>query len=97
MLGQSAFWVTPEPPQFVTNRTSYRWNEDGRMTATPWEVLQPHRLYEWEVAYAVAVDNLERPTAVSVAINRFGLTPIGIPSPPYEIEATDNFSFTTGR
>jgi hypothetical protein len=97
VLGEDSFWITPEPPEFVLNRTSYRWNEDGQMTGTPWEVLQPNRLYEWEVAYAVAVDDLENPTAVSVAINRFGLEPEGIPIQAIRLEATDNFSFTTGE
>jgi len=97
VLGEEAFWITPEPPDFLINRTSYRWNEDGRMTGTPWEMLQPHRIYEWEVAYAVAVDDLENPTAVSVAINRFGLEHEKIPIRPISIEATDNFSFTTGE
>jgi hypothetical protein len=96
VLGEEAFWITPEPPDFVINRTSYRWNEDGRMKGTPWEMLQPHRIYEWQVAYAVAVDDLENPTAVSVAINRFGLEHEKIPIRPISIEATDNFSFTTG-
>jgi len=96
VLGESSFWITPEPPDFLINRTSYRWNEDGRMTGTPWETLQPQRLYEWEVAYAVAVDDLEKPTAVSVAINRFGLEDEKIPIRAISIEATDNFSFTTG-
>jgi hypothetical protein len=97
VLGEASFWVTPEPPDFLINRTSYRWNEDARMTGTPWETLQPHRLYEWQVAYAVAIDNLERPTAVSVAINRLGLLNEKVPILPIAIEATENFSFTTGE
>jgi len=97
VLGEEAFWVTPEPPEFLINRTWYRWNEDGRLTGTPWEVLQPQRLYEWEVAYAVAVDDLENPTAVSEAINRFGLEPETLPIRAIQIEATDNYSFTTGE
>ncbi len=97
VLGEDAFWITPDPPEFVLNRTSYRWNRDGQMRGTPWEVLQPNRLYEWEVAYAVAVDDLENPTAVSVAINRFGLEPDQIPIRAIRLEATDNFSFTTGE
>lgn len=97
VLGEASFWITPDPPNFVINRTSYRWNEDGRMNDTPWETLQPQRLYEWEVAYAIAVDDLLNPTAVSVAINRFGLENEKIPINPIEIEATDNFSFTTGE
>ncbi len=95
VLGDAAFWVTPEPPQFLINRTSWRWNEDGRMTATPWETLQPNRIYEWEVAYALSVDDLENPTAVSVAANRLGLENEKIPIRAIGIPATQNFSFTT--
>ena len=97
VLGDYSFWLTPEPPDFLINRTSYRWNEDGRFTGTPWETLQPHRLYEWEVVYAVALDDLENPTAVSVAVNRFGLEDERVPIRGISIEATDNFSFTTGE
>lgn len=96
VLGDSSFWVTPDPPEFLINRTSYRWNEDNQMTGTPWEVLQPQRTYEWEVAYAIAANDLENPTAVSVAINRFGLFNEGVPIEPVGLPATDNFSFTTG-
>ncbi len=97
VLGEEAFWATPEPPDFLVNRTSWRWNEDGRFDGTPWATLQPQRLYEWEVAYAVALDDLENPTAVSVAVNRFGLEPETVPIRGIAIEATDNFSFTTGE
>jgi len=36
-------------------------------------------------------------TAVSVAVNRFGLEPETVPIRGIAIEATDNFSFTTGE
>ena len=97
VLGDFAFWLTPEPPDFLINRTSYRWNEDGRFTGTPWETLQPNRVYEWEVVYAVALDDLENPTAVSVAVNRFGIEDERVPIRAISLEATDNFSFTTGE
>lgn len=97
VLGESAFWVTPEPPEFVINRTSYRWNENGRMKGTPWETLQPQRLYEWEVPYAVAVDSLENPTSVSVAINRFSLEDERLPIDAIFVPASENFTFTTGE
>ncbi len=36
---------------------------------TPFERLQPHRMYQWEVRTAIAYDSYARPTAVSVAVN----------------------------
>ncbi len=95
VLGDVSWWVGPVPPQeFIENDSEIAWNEDGRFDGTPWETLQPYRLYEWEVAYAVALDEAQKPTAVSIAIDRFqwqtGLPTIGV-------SATDHFSFTTGE
>lgn len=96
VLGESSFWITPDPPEF-TNQVSWRWNQDGRYTGTPWEVLQSERLYEWQVAYAAAVDNINDPRAVSIAVNRFGIAHPDIPVVPLGIAATDNFTFMTGN
>jgi hypothetical protein len=93
--GSESWWITPEPPRFLINQTEYKWNEDGRFTGTPWETLQPHRKYEWQVAYAVAMDNQEDPRAISIAIDRFG-APSDWPSFPTGLSARDNFSFSTG-
>lgn len=96
VLGESSFWVTPDPPEF-TNQLSWRWNQDGRYTGTPWAVLQSERLYEWQVAYAAAVDNINNPTAVSIAVNRFGIAHPDIPVVPLGVAATNNFTFMTGN
>jgi hypothetical protein len=96
VTGQSTFWITPDPPSY-TEQLTWRWNSDGRFTGTPWETLQSNRVYEWQVAYAVAVDNLDNPTAVSVAANRFGLSDPNIPVTPFAFDTTDNFSFSTGN
>ncbi|MFB6286131.1 MAG: carboxypeptidase regulatory-like domain-containing protein [Candidatus Bipolaricaulia bacterium] len=91
-------WVTPDKPEeFVINQTSYRWNRNNRHDGTPWERLQPQRHYQWEVPYAVAVDNLENPTAVSVAANSFGLEHDAIPIQEIGLAPTQNFGFTTGE
>lgn len=90
-------WVTPEPSEFVINQTEYRWNAGNRHDGTPWERLQPARHYQWEVPYAVAVDNLENPTAVSVAANSFGIEHDAIPIQEIGLPATQNFGFTTGE
>lgn len=90
-------WVTPEPSEFVINQTQYRWNADNRHDGTPWKRLQPQRHYQWEVPYAVAVDNLESPTAVSVAANSFGIEHGAIPIREIGLPATQNFEFTTGE
>ncbi|MBI1729886.1 carboxypeptidase regulatory-like domain-containing protein [Candidatus Acetothermia bacterium] len=97
LLNSNSTWLTPEPPKFLTNRTDYAWNEDGQYDGTPWETLQPDRIYEWELVYAVAVDDLDHPTAVSVAINTLGLDDKRFPIDPIGIGSTDNFSFTTGE
>lgn len=97
VLGEQFFWITPEPPDFLNNQRSWRWNQDGRMRGTPWETLQSQRLYEWEIVYAVAVDDLAKPTAVSIAVDRLGLEHPNIPITPIGVPASDNFSFTTGN
>jgi hypothetical protein len=94
--GDYSWWLTPDPPDFLTNRTDYVWNEDEKFTGTPWETLQPNRLYEWEVAYAVALDRLEDPRAISIAIDKYA-SRSKWPSFPVGTNATDNFSFTTGE
>lgn len=94
VLGDTSWWVGPVPPkEFITDSTEITWNEDGRFDNTPWETLQPNRLYEWEVVYAVALDDEKNPTAVSIAVDRLGLE-TGLPR--IVVSATDNFSFTTG-
>ncbi len=91
-------WVTPdEPEEFLINQTSYRWNRNNRHDGTPWERLQPQRHYQWEVPYAVAVDNLETPSAVSVAANSFGLEHDAIPIQEIGLSPAQNFGFTTGE
>ena len=97
VLGEQFFWITPEPPDFLNNQRSWRWNQDGRMSGTPWETLQSQRLYEWQIVYAVAVDDLTKPTAVSIAVDRLGLEHPNIPIAPIGVPASDNFSFTTGN
>ncbi len=97
VLGEQGFWITPDPPEFGSDVLSWRWNQDGRYDGTPWARLQPERVYEWEVAYALAVDDLEDPSAVSVAANRLGIAHPSIPIVPIGIEATHNFTFTTGN
>lgn len=95
VLGNTSWWVGPEPPdEFIENDTQVTWNEDGKFDQTPWEMLQPYRIYEWEVAYAVALDDSENPTAISIAIDRFGLD-TGLPT--VGVTASDHFSFTTGE
>ena len=96
VLGDSTFWITPDPPDY-SEQLSWTWNQEGRYTGTPWQTLQSNRVYEWEVAYAVAVDDLDNPTAVSVAANRFGLGHPNIPIGNIGFDTTDNFSFTTGN
>ncbi len=93
--GDYSWWLTPDPPEFATDRTDYTWNEDEKFTGTPWETLQPHRLYEWQVAYAVALDRLEDSRAISIAIDKY-TSKSKWPSFPTGTKATDNFSFTTG-
>lgn len=90
-------WATPDPPEFVVNRTEYRWNRDNQHDGTPWERLQPGRHYQWEVPYAVAVDSLENPTAVSIAANRFGVEHEAIPIQEIGVPSPQNFGFTTGE
>jgi len=97
VTGDNEIWLTPEPPEFLLNETEYTWNEDGQYDGTPYETLQPYRLYEWEVVYAVAVDDPEDPTAISVATNRYGINDDRFPIQQIGIGATDNFQFTTGE
>ncbi len=81
---------------YLVNETECTW-EDVWLApgipkeGTPWERLQPHRIYEWYVDSAVAYDDFADPTAVSVAVND-GVYADFIPVP-----ATDKFSFTTGE
>lgn len=81
---------------FLVNVTECTWDDillrpGMPPTNTPWERLQPHRVYEWYIDSAVAYDDFSNPTAVSVAINDGVLGEyVGTP-------ATDKFSFTTGE
>jgi hypothetical protein len=93
--GEYSWWLTPDPPEFVMDRTDFTWNEDEKFSGTPWETLQPNRLYEWQVAYAVALDKREDPRAISIAIDKY-TSKSKWPSFPTGTSATDNFSFTTG-
>ena len=90
-------WATPEPPEFVINQTEYRWNRGNQHDGTPWERLQPQRHYQWEVPYAVAVDDLQNATAVSIAANRFGTEHDAIPIQELGLPAPQNWGFTTGE
>ncbi len=95
VLGETSWWVGPVPPkEFIENDTQITWNEDGKFDQTPWETLQLYRIYEWEVAYAVALDDGQNPTAISIAVDRFQLN-TGLPT--VGVTAPDHFSFTTGE
>jgi hypothetical protein len=97
LTGENSIWLTPDPPDFLMNTTEYTWNQDGQYDGAPYENLQPHRVYEWEVVYAVAVDDIENATAVSIGINRFGINDDRFPYQPIGIGSTDSFEFTTGN
>lgn len=60
------------------------------VAGTPWERLQPYRNYEWYLDFAVAYDDFDEPTAISVANND------GVTGEYPGLPATDFFSFTTG-
>lgn len=57
---------------------------------TPFERLQPHRVYQWYIGLAVAYDDFAAPKAVSVAVNDWWTDAY------WDMPATDLFTFTTG-
>ena len=59
---------------------------------TPFERLQPHRVYQWYIGLAVAYDDFAAPKAVSVAVNDWWTDAY----PYWDMPATDLFTFTTG-
>lgn len=69
---------------------SYAYNAWISKEGTPWERLQPHRSYEWLIDFAVAYDDYDNPTAVSIAVNA------DASSEYLPVPATDYFQFTTG-
>ena len=87
-------------PENLRNKTECTWDEIYVYSlglgawiskeGTPFERLQPHRNYEWYIDFAVAYDDYDNPTAVSVAIND------GASSDYPGVPATDFFQFTTG-
>ncbi len=84
---------------FLVNVTACAWDDmliDPGISKeeSPWERLQPHRVYEWYVDSAVAYDNYADPTAVSVAANHIYMY---MRHPYVSLPATDKFSFTTGE
>ena len=92
------YWDTPQgttadianqAQTLLVDSSSWTWNQDGAYTGTPLETLQRGRTYEWQLYGAYAVDDLNNPSAVSVAADSFGTYTIENPS-------TDVFTFTTG-
>lgn len=92
------YWDTPQgttadianqAQTLLVDSSSWTWNQDGAFTGTPRETLQRGRTYEWQLYGAYAVDDLNNPSAISVAADGFS---------NYTIEntSTDVFSFTTG-
>ncbi len=80
------------------NRTEFTYSPDepelSWIAQTPFERLQPHRTYQWYIGVAVAYDDFDNPTAMSVAIQDGWIGP-DIPVVPV-LPATDFFTFTTG-
>jgi hypothetical protein len=81
---------------FLLNDTEVPYEEllvypGAPVAGTPWERLQPYRNYEWYLDFAVAYDDFDDPTAVSVAQND------GVTGAYPGLPATDFFSFTTGE
>ncbi len=74
------------------NETEVTWAEVG-IPNSPYERLQPHRVYQWYIGEAVAYDDFADPTAISIAVNDvWWLTG----NPHFPLPATDLFTFTTG-
>lgn len=92
------YWDTPQgtgvdlanqAQSLLVDSSSWTWNQDGAYTGTPLERLQRGRTYEWQLYGAYAVDDLNNPTAVSVAADGFGTYTV-------ENASSDVFTFTTG-
>ncbi len=87
-------------PENLRNKTECTWDEIYVYSlaydmwipkeGTPWERLQPYRSYEWLIDFAVAYDDYDNPTAISIAVNN------GAASEYLSVPATDYFQFTTG-
>jgi len=71
---------------FLDNVTS--WTFTG-IPRTPYERLQPHRMYQWGIDLAIAYDDVTNPTAVSVAVNDYVLWAYPVQKPK------ELFTFTT--
>ncbi len=77
----------------LLNETEYQFTG---VPETPYERLQPHRVYQWYIGVAIAYDDFDAPTAVSVAIqDGWSITGVPVPEVPV-LPATDLFTFTTG-
>jgi hypothetical protein len=81
----AGYYVTAE----FLNETEF---EFTGIPGTPYERLQPHRLYQWYIGLAIAYDDFYNPSAVSVAINDWWTADF----PYWDMPATDFFTFTTG-
>ena len=91
--------VTSGDPEVLRNKNSCSWDELKIYSwkrrewvskkGTPWERLQPYRNYEWYMDYAVAYDDYNNPTAVSIVANE-GVNWLD------PLLATKVFHFTTG-
>ncbi|MGY4707326.1 carboxypeptidase regulatory-like domain-containing protein [Candidatus Bipolaricaulota sp. J31] len=84
-LGADLWYVYGE----FLNETEF---EFSGIPGTPYERLQPHRVYQWYIGLAIAYDDFTDPTAVSVAVNDWWTTDY----PYWSMPATDLFTFTTG-
>ena len=74
------------------NETEAPWSDVG-IPDSSYERLQPHRVYQWYIGEAVAYDDFNDPTAISIAVNDVSwLTG----NPHINVPATDLFTFTTG-
>ncbi len=83
----AGYYLTAE----FLNETEAPWDVVS-VPDSPYERLQPHRLYQWYIGLAIAYDDFADPTAVSVAVNDWWTTDY----PYWGMPATDLFTFTTG-
>ncbi|RLE28488.1 hypothetical protein DRJ54_06465 [Candidatus Acetothermia bacterium] len=74
------------------NETEATWDEVG-IPNSPYERLQPHRVYQWYIGEAVAYDDYDDPTAISIAVNDVSWV---TGNSHFPLSATDLFTFTTG-
>lgn len=74
------------------NETEAPWTDVG-IPGSPYERLQPHRVYQWYIGEAVAYDDFDDPTAISIAVNDIRWI---TENPHFPLAATDLYTFTTG-